>query len=823
MAGSQLKNLKKSLKEQGFTGQTNVKGSKKGSKRQAKEYDREEKAQRIAKIREQFNPFELKVNRDKKTTQTGKNASLKAVGKPGISKQIGEERRLVAHEAHQRRKNRLGGLTDRRFGERNKNLTEEEKMLERFTRERQAQSSSKKSLFNLEDDDEGDDFGAAGDEDLYGGTLTHYGQSLALEDDFQDDDLGLEQSKRSASAFDGDEDDESRPAKKKTKAEVMKEVIAKSKFYKHERQKAQEKLVEDIEDVDEEFDDIMSELSTISKQKPKLPAESGASDKQYDTKVRELGLERRAVPADRTKTQEEIDQENAEKREKLEQARIDRMNGMAGIDVDEDRGVEDLGDDFWEGDNSEEEEEFGEHIDNGFAMDDVQLPGDKGEKGRSSGSKAVAILACPQSQDELMDILENHSAKDHPSLVKEIIRTYQPRLAAGNKELLGTFVGVLLRHILYVSNDYNDSNAKELGKMQNELIAILRSMAQKYNEPLSLTCREISNEIQTRFKTQRSHGLLASDLVFFTLVGYIFSTSDHYHLVATPSNVLMGELLEQTKLNTFQNIAFCAVLARISLTYQRLAKRFVPELVYFFEKSLTTLLPISEASKLEKGLTKVICDTNDLKAPPKITAKSMEKSTLSLRLISDQKRQVSDSDKIALLCNIFTSMEEAITQIWKDMSCFPELAVTVKPILMAYCEQYPNLETLRVIVEKIERFEAFSEHFPLALQNHRPLSIPMHTPKFEENFNPDKKSNDPDRTRNEVNKVKAQLKKERKFTMKEIRKDTKFEARQQIDQKKKEYSDYHAKMARIVNQISTEEGAEKGKYEREKRLRNSKK
>lgn len=44
MAGSQLKNLKAALKARGLTGQTNVKSkNKKNSKRQAKEYDREEK------------------------------------------------------------------------------------------------------------------------------------------------------------------------------------------------------------------------------------------------------------------------------------------------------------------------------------------------------------------------------------------------------------------------------------------------------------------------------------------------------------------------------------------------------------------------------------------------------------------------------------------------------------------------------------------------------------------------------------------------------------------------------------------------------------
>lgn len=138
MAGSQLKSLKNALKERGLTGQTNVKGSNK-LKRKAREYDREEKAKTIAKIREQFNPFDVKVNRNKRSADG--NKSLQAVGKPGISKQIGEEQRKQIYEARNSKKNRLGGVFDRRFGENHKGLTEEEKMLERFTRERQSQAS----------------------------------------------------------------------------------------------------------------------------------------------------------------------------------------------------------------------------------------------------------------------------------------------------------------------------------------------------------------------------------------------------------------------------------------------------------------------------------------------------------------------------------------------------------------------------------------------------------------------------------------------------------------------------------------------------------
>lgn len=68
-------------------------------------------------------------------------------------------------------KDRAGGIIDRRFGENDPTMSIEERMLERFTKERQR--ASKGAAFNLEDEEE----------------LTHYGQSLSKMDDF--DNVGL--------------------------------------------------------------------------------------------------------------------------------------------------------------------------------------------------------------------------------------------------------------------------------------------------------------------------------------------------------------------------------------------------------------------------------------------------------------------------------------------------------------------------------------------------------------------------------------------------------------------------------------------------------
>lgn len=130
-------------------------------------------------------------------------------------------------------KNRRGGIIDKRFGENNPNMTPEERMLERFTREKQKSAGGQggASMFNLDDDEE----------DM---SLTHYGQSLSTMDDFDDAGLGLsddEEEKKQMDGrivsklhFGGFEDDvpEEEGERHKSKHEIMKEIIAKSKMHK---------------------------------------------------------------------------------------------------------------------------------------------------------------------------------------------------------------------------------------------------------------------------------------------------------------------------------------------------------------------------------------------------------------------------------------------------------------------------------------------------------------------------------------------------------------------------------------------------------------
>jgi nucleolar protein 14 len=161
------------------------------------------------------------------------------------------------------RRNKVGGILDRRFGENDPDMAPEDKMLERFAHEKQ-KTHKKTSLFDLE-----------GDEPIV--SLTHQGQALTfngpnVDDDFEEEDLGsgdesdssMAHEKRllkrmrlaEALAADGETEegaDDGQPDRKKTKQEVMKEVIAKSKMHKYERQATKDENDDLREELDREL------------------------------------------------------------------------------------------------------------------------------------------------------------------------------------------------------------------------------------------------------------------------------------------------------------------------------------------------------------------------------------------------------------------------------------------------------------------------------------------------------------------------------------------------------------------------------------------
>ncbi|KAK0535519.1 nucleolar complex protein 14 [Tilletia horrida] len=400
--GSQLAQLKARIKSEGISDRRQQSKSASKKKKHTKAPGDDSAAARAARLAAIVgeNPFESKVTKPKHDVLTLKRSSKAAgvTGKPGAAKQAALSARQAQLLPEYQARAKAGSFVDRRFGENDPTLTPEERMLERFTKEKQRRSARNSSAFNLNDAD------ADGDTSF---ELTHYGQTLSGLDDLDDVPLDDEQDeeegatsgnidKRTTSRvhFGGfqekdQDDEEDGEERKKSKAEVMAEIIAKSKLAKHERQMIKDRDENLRHELDAELGDIRGLLFSMpadskedeeekarkleeksarygdpsksgsnaiplgggskdSKGKAKeaadtatagLPASGGKTD-SYDAFVRELAFDRRAKPTDRLKTEAELAIEQAELLQKQERARLKRMRGERDdSDDDEDGGA----------------------------------------------------------------------------------------------------------------------------------------------------------------------------------------------------------------------------------------------------------------------------------------------------------------------------------------------------------------------------------------------------------------------------------------------------------------------------------------------------
>ncbi|KNC95834.1 uncharacterized protein SPPG_08777 [Spizellomyces punctatus DAOM BR117] len=330
--GSALKKLKSTLKEAGVLGKHHKISKKKSATHRASALSaRKEAVQTLRDLTSrQTNPFELQFTRTKHDVLNRKVKG--AQGRPGAVRKRGEENRKKTLAVEMDRKRKESAFVDRRFGENDPSMSMEDKMLERFMKER-SKRSDRGNLFNLEEED---------DEEL-----THLGKSLS-EDAFNDagfmrveDDEDSGQIDRNTvrythfGGFSDDEEVEGEDGKRKSKNEIMKEIIAKSKMHKRERQLQKEQDDELADALDAQLDDIRNllvpsktpptERSTTTKSLTNEPSTDYAD---YDSFVRELAYERRAKPTDRMKTEEEIATEAKARLEKLERDRQRRMMGL---------------------------------------------------------------------------------------------------------------------------------------------------------------------------------------------------------------------------------------------------------------------------------------------------------------------------------------------------------------------------------------------------------------------------------------------------------------------------------------------------------------
>ncbi|KAI9839041.1 MAG: nucleolar complex protein 14 [Thelocarpon superellum] len=773
MPASQLKRLKASLRSEGIVGpQPSKKQKKKLSQSDGALKDRARRGIALQNIREQFNPFEVQAPaRERSKFDVTSNRTLggrvnKVVkARPGVTKGLGEETRRRTLLTEMQRRKKVGGLLDRRFGENDPKMTPEERMLERFTQEKQ-RTFKKGALFDLEDDEEE-------------GMLTHGGQALALGDSIPVDDfdatdlpgseddedaLAAEQMRKrrrldasGASENEQIQDGEEDPDRIKSKAEVMKEVIAKSKFHKYERQQVKEDDEDEREKLDQELPEILALMRGFPTPRPTPPASSmplkgavamnperaallvrqdpATVEKEYDLQVKQLALDKRSRPTERTMTEEERADDEARRLRELEEQRLRRMRGEddedesgegeelgttplnAEVDVDEDN-AETFG--LGRGIAAQASRQpFDVEGEDEFVMDDDLIGSDpdvsKSEGDDVSDEDGLSEVPGMEDEDESELVRSTHEHDDKElkpdavaassgakhSLMPDLAYTYP--CPQTHKELLEVTLKCALEDLpvvvqriraLHHSKLHSDNKAK-LGRFAATLVdhisylpnlptrpsfSVLETLIRHIHSLAKAHAEEVGRAFRARlqdFHQIRPLNPTPGDLVILTAICSIFPTSDQFHHVVTPAALCMARYLGQTQPTTLPEVATGTYLATLFLQYQAISKRYVPEVITYVLNGLCILAPVAPPAALRSS------PRRDAATPIRIDG-PLDCATRSLHFFDILPREASVEEdgilKVALL-ETQASLMDAAAELWAGKPAFIEAFEPVSEVL----------------------------------------------------------------------------------------------------------------------------------------------
>ena len=606
------------------------------------------------------------------------------------------------------------------------------------------------------------------------------------------------------------------------------------------------------------------------------------ADKEYDERLRQMAMDQRAKPTVRTLTTEEKLQQEAQRLRELEEKRLRRMRGDTEDDESDpkesirdvssedglDQGEEDtfglgpglVGQDQNRPLEVEDEDEFIIEDDLVASGSDVDISDDnesytskdqpsddsderefvqgllskddagregidfpKGQDGISKANGSAGNLAytynCPETLEEFITITKSVEIQDVPTVVQRIRALYHPRLAAENKVKLGEFAKILVNYVSHLACEPDHPPFIVL----EALVRHIHSLAKTFPEEIGGVFRTDLRSFDKERPTAPNPG----DLIILTAIATIFPTSDHFHQVVTPAMLCMTRYLGQNVPQSLADLATGTYISTLCLQYQRLSKRYVPEVVNYVLNALCMLSPVKP--KHLPGLFPRRSPPGSLRIHR--TSDTIEKrrplsfwDVLSATHCTEADNQTL---KIALV-ETQIAIVQNMAELWAEKSAFGEVFSTIYSVLRFIQESGKlndkTMEDCRTVADKLHErlLQSLSARRPLRLHNHRPLAIKTSIPKFEESYNPDKHY-DPDRDRAELSKLKAEHKRERKGALRELRKDANFIARESLKEKKERDSAYEKKYKRLVAEIQGEEGRESKSYEREKRMRKGKK
>ncbi|KAM9337951.1 nucleolar protein 14 [Symphorus nematophorus] len=461
----------------------------------------------------------------------------------------------------------------------------------------------------------------------------------------------------------------------------------------------------------------------------------------------------------------------------------------------------------------ESEDEEGKQEDKETSAKQIKTLSKEELKAQQEAAKAELpyTFTAPESYSDLKDLLHGHTPDNQRLIVARTQKCNHPSLGVGNKLKLQKLFGFLLEYIGEVATR-SPPELTTIDKLIPELYALCQMFPEAACKAMQTILGDAGHSMEEVLEVKGHVAFPALDmLIYLKVTALLFPTSDFRHPVTTPALLYISQALTKCPVRSLQDVTSGLVLCCLAVEYVSFSKRFVPELINFLTGTLhlavqdktslvyTVVPPFRTSGKCSDLL--VVSDAESCRSWSK---KSLPlSSTKHLELKNDL-----DRDHHRLTClSTCLDLVKRCCQLYKDLLSFTSIFQPIRTLL----SKHISAQTLPELLQELhsEILEAIcsapATHSRLVLDKKKPIPLKLLTPKIVEVLDYGKKRGST-REEREKERLKHKYKKEFKGALREIRKDSRFLAREKLNEVINRDAERKRKVRELFGSLATQEG-----------------
>ncbi|XP_047227740.1 nucleolar protein 14 [Girardinichthys multiradiatus] len=420
-------------------------------------------------------------------------------------------------------------------------------------------------------------------------------------------------------------------------------------------------------------------------------------------------------------------------------------------------------------------------------------------------------FTAPESYKDLKDLLNGHTSDNQRLIVARTQKCNHPSLAAGNKLKLQKLVDFLIQYV----GELAARSPPELSTI-DKLIPELYSLCQMFPEAACQSMQSIlgdaAHSMDEVIEVKGHAAFPTLDmLVYLKVAALLFPTSDFRHPVTTPALLYISQTLTKCPVRSLQDLTSGLVLCCLAVEYVSFSKRFLPELINF----LSGTLQLAVQDKASTGFMVVPpfkpsgkhSDLLVLSNSQSCRSWSKKNLPLSATQQLELKRDL-DRDHYRLNClSTCLDLLKRCCLLYQDLISFTDIFQPIRTLLSKHLSTRtlpsPLQELHSQILEAISRPPVTRTR--LVFEKKKPIPLKLLTPKIVEVLDYGKKRGST-REEREKERLKHKYKKEFKGALREIRKDTRFLAREKLNEVMNRDAERKRKVKELLGSLATQEG-----------------